>query len=334
LSEPVARRPIQVLKRVVVLAIVGGVCFFFWRAIRDNWAQIQTHHFRLDYPLLVVSLGTVLAASLLSTYAWQLTLHGLSARRDMTFRLSVATVNSTSLTKYLPGKFWSYALQMYWLGRSGYSKALVLFVNLTNLVVSLLTGVLLALGFLLASGAFPWQWVGGAILLLVVAEVVCILYYGPAFRLGAALVKRVLRRDLGYFDVSRALMLRVHGVQLAAQVISGAGGYLLCFAIGYHLDLSTILLVMASLILADTAGFVFFLVPGGLGVREATMYFLLQGQSSASLALVFPLVTRLIYMAADVLLGAIALWLLRSSVRASAADVRSRPVLPSAPDGP
>jgi uncharacterized membrane protein YbhN (UPF0104 family) len=334
MTEPVVRRPIQILKQVMVLAIVGGVFFFFWRAIRRNWAQIQEHQFHLDYPLLLVSFGTVLAASLLSTYAWQLTLHGLSARRDMTFRLSVATVNSTNLTKYLPGKFWSYALQMYWLARSGYSKALVLFVNLTNLVVSLLTGVLLALGFLLASGAFPWQWVGGAIALVLVAEVVCILYYGPAFRLGAALVKRVLRRDLGYFDISRALMLRVHGAQLAAQVISGAGGYLLCFAIGYHLDLTTILIVMASLILADTAGFVFFLVPGGLGIREATMYFLLHQQSGGSLALVLPLATRLLYMAADVLLGAVALWLLRISVRDSGGDVRSRPVLPSAPDGP
>lgn len=324
MTEPAARRPGQVLKQLAGLAIVGGVFFFFWRAIRNNWAQIQNHQFRVDYPLLLVSFGTVIAASLLSTYAWQLILHGLSARRDMTFRLSVATVNSTSLTKYLPGKFWSYALQMYWLARSGYSKALVLFVNLTNLVVSLLTGVLLALVFLLVSGAFPWQWVGGAIALLLMAEVVCILYYGPAFRLGSALVKRVLRRDLGYFDISRALMLRVHGAQLAAQVISGAGGYLLCFAIGYHLDLTTIFVVMASLILADTAGFVFFLVPGGLGVREATMYFLLHGQSGGSLALVLPLVTRLLYMAADVLLGAIALWLLRSSVRASGGDVGSQ----------
>jgi uncharacterized membrane protein YbhN (UPF0104 family) len=323
MTEPTARRPIQILKQVVVLAIVGGVFFFFWRAIRQNWAQIQTHQFRLDYPLLAVSFGTVLAASLLGTYAWQLTLQGLSARRDMTFRLSVATVNSTSLTKYLPGKFWSYALQMYWLSRSGYSKALVLFVNLTNLVVSLLTGVLLALGFLLASGAFPWQWVGAAAALLLVAEVVCILFYGPAFKLGAAVVNRVLRRDLGYFDMPRALLLRVHGAQLAAQVISGVGGYLLCFGIGYQLDLSTILLVMASLILSDAAGFVFFLVPGGLGIREATMYFLLQGQSGGSLALVLPLVTRLLYMAADVLLGAVALWLLRSSVRDAGGDVPS-----------
>ena len=323
MTDPAARRPIQVLKQLLVLTIVGGVFFFFWRAIRQNWAQIQTHQFRLNYPLLVVSFGTVLAASLFGTYAWQLTLRGLSARRDMTFRLSVATVNSTNLTKYLPGKFWSYALQMYWLSRSGYSKALVLFVNLTNLVVSLLTGVLLALGFLLASGAFPWQWVGAFIALLLVAEVVCILYYGPAFKLGAALVKRVLRRDLGYFDMPRALLLRVHGAQLAAQVVSGVGGYVLCFAIGYQPDLSTILIVMASLILADAAGFVFFLVPGGLGIREATMYFLLQGQSSRSLALVLPLATRLLYMAADILLGAVALWLLRSSVRDSGGEVGS-----------
>ena len=133
----------------------------------------------------------------------------------------------------------------------------------------------------------------------------------------------VLRRDLGYFDMPRALLLRVHGVQLAAQIVSGVGGYLLCFAIGYQLDLSTILLVMASLILADAAGFVFFLVPGGLGIREATMYFLLQGQSGGSLALVLPLVSRLLYMAADVLLGGVALWLLRSSVREAGGDVPS-----------
>jgi uncharacterized membrane protein YbhN (UPF0104 family) len=69
---------------------------------------------------------------------------------------------------------------------------------------------------------------------------------------------------------------------------------------------------------------VFFLVPGGLGIREATMYFLLHGQSGGSLALVLPLATRLLYMAADVLLGAVALWLLRNSVRNSGGDARSQ----------
>jgi uncharacterized membrane protein YbhN (UPF0104 family) len=72
---------------------------------------------------------------------------------------------------------------------------------------------------------------------------------------------------------------------------------------------------MAALILADTAGFLVFLVPGGLGVREATMYMLLGGARVGSLAVVFPLVSRLLYMLADVMLGLIALQLLRSFVK-------------------
>jgi uncharacterized membrane protein YbhN (UPF0104 family) len=305
------------LKRLVGALIVVGVGVFFWRAVRSNWAEIQAQHFELNRPYIALGFAAVTVANLLGTYAWQLTLNGLSGRRDMTFSRSVATVNTTSLTKYLPGKFWSYALQMYWLSSSGYSKALVLYVNLTNLAVSLLTGVLLAVGFLLAAGVFPLPLMAGVFLLVAIADLACIFYYGPAFALLARLAKRVLKREIGTFEMPPSLMLRLQGAQLAAQVISGIGGYLVCFGIGYQLDMSTILLVMASLILSDAAGFVFFLVPGGLGVREATMYFLLRGANASSLALVLPLVTRLLYMLADVILGLVALWLLRSSVRAA-----------------
>jgi len=48
------------------------------------------------------------------------------------------------------------------------------------------------------------------------------------------------------------------------------------------------------------------------------MYLLLQGAATGSLALVLPLVTRLLYMAADLLLGAVALTLLRRSVPSEA----------------
>lgn len=320
MTSSVRARLLPLLRHALVALLVTGVAFFFWRAIRQNWAQIQAHQFRLDYPLLLLSFGTALAAGLLGTYAWQVALNGLSGKSGMSFARSVATVNSTSLTKYLPGKFWSYALQMYWLSRAGYPKALVLYVNLTNLIVSLLTGVALAVGFLLPTGRFPLPIVVGAFVLLLLADAICIRYYDAVFRLAGRVVKTLFKRELGYFQMSTPLLLRVHAIQFMAQLISGVGGYVLAFAIGYELDSSSILLVMASLILSDAAGFVFFLVPGGLGIREATMYLLLQGSPSRSLALVFPLVSRAIYMLADLLLGLVALALLRTSVSAAEAS--------------
>jgi len=304
------------VKHVASFLLAGGVIFFFARAVQRNWSEVVAHQFQLDYPLLGFSFLTVIGASLLATRAWQTAINALSQSRRLTFSEAVATVNTTSLTKYLPGKFWSYAIQMYWLSARGFSKSLILYVNLINLGISLITGVILSLVFLLFThGPFPQSAVLSAFLLLLVLDVACMYFHTRALKLGIALVKRLFKREMAFFDVSAPLLVRLHLIHFLAQVVSGVGGYALCAAIGYDLGLKTILLVMASLILSDTAGFVAFLVPGGLGVREATMYMLLGGAAVGSLAVVFPLVSRLLYMAADIVLGAVALQLLRNFVK-------------------
>jgi len=319
-----ASRRTERVKRALATLIVVSVVVFFWRALEHNWHAVSQHSFTLNYPLLLISLIGVLGTSLLSTYAWQLTINALSHQPDMTFGRSVATVNTTGLTKYLPGKFWSYALQMYWLSRLGYSRALVLYANLVNLAVSLVTGILLAVGLLLAVPEFRTLPVAGAFLGVLMLDAVCVLYHGRVVQFVAPLVRRVLRRDLGEFALSTKALFAIHGAQFAAQIAAALGGYALCYAVGYQLDLGIILQLMAALILADTAGFLFFLVPAGLGVREATMYFLLKDSADQSLAVVFPLITRLASMAADVSLGAFALWLLRRSARSDQAVQNAR----------
>jgi uncharacterized membrane protein YbhN (UPF0104 family) len=302
------------LKQLAALLIVGGVVYFFWKAIRSNWDEIRSHPFQFDYPFIALCFVGILVSSLLATYAWQVTINSLCEDNRMTFSRSVATVNTTSLTKYLPGKFWSYALQMYWLVRHGYSKSLVLYVNLINLLISLLTGVILSLGFLLFTDRFPISITLSALALVLVLDFVCIRFHSASFELASILVKKLFKREIGCFDIRMGTMLRLHGIHLLAQLISAVGAYLLCFGIGYRLGLAEILLVMSALILADVAGFIAFLVPGGLGVREATMYLLLGGAAAGSLALVLPIASRLLYMAGDALLGAIALKLLHGSV--------------------
>jgi uncharacterized membrane protein YbhN (UPF0104 family) len=296
--------------------------FFFARAVQRNWSEVRQHEFRIDYALLAFSFATVIAASLLAARAWQTAINALSDGKRLTFSETVATVNTSSLTKYLPGKFWSYAIQMYWLSARGFSKSLVLYVNLINLAISLISGVLLSLLFLLfASGPLPRTVVLAALIALLAADIVGMYFHTHALKLGIALVKRLFKRDIEFFEVSGALLFRLHVLHFLAQLVSGVGGFVLCFAIGYDLQLTTILLVMASLILSDAAGFVVFVVPGGLGVREATMYMLLGGAAIGSLGVVFPLVSRMLYMLADVMLGAVALKLLRNFMKRTQAVV-------------
>jgi len=301
------------LKTTLTALIVAGVLFFFARAVQRNWADVRAHDFQLNYLLVALSFVCAIASALLATLGWQLALNGLSERRSLTFTQSFATVNVSGLTKYLPGKLWSYALQMYWLNERGFSKSRVLFVNILNLAISLAAGIWVSLVMLLGSPErFERALILGLIGALSLSIGLALRFHGAGFKLLQQLLLRVLKREVSVLELPGALMVRLHAVHAASQLVSGLGACVLCYGIGYEPTLPQALLVVAALVLADAAGFLAVIVPAGVGVRESVMYLLLGGAASGSLAVVLPLVSRLISMATDVVLGLLALRLHRT----------------------
>ncbi len=296
------------------LSVVFVVCFgwFFYAAFRRNWATLQAHEFHIAPLYLAGAMLATLATTLLATYAWFSSLNALSTSH-IDFRQSVAATNVSGLSKYIPGKVWSYALQMYWLDGLGFSKSLILYVNIVNQLISMGVSVMLALVCLLFSSVhLPASVLLAALLGLLVIDALSILFNHAILNGLFTLLGRLLKRNLSVFDVEKSLLVRLHLVHFGAAVTSGLAAYLFCFALGYRIDLAHSLVVIGSSILGDVAGFLAFVVPGGLGVREGLMYAMLDGQGVASLALVLPVASRLLNMVVEILLGAVALHLLRT----------------------
>jgi glycosyltransferase 2 family protein len=313
------------VKPVLSLLIVLCVAFFFYRAFQRNWASIRAHEFRIA-PLYLV--GSALAAAvttLLATLGWYRAINALS-KSKLSFRQSIAAVNASSLTKYVPGKIWSYALQMYWLDGLGFSKALIVYVNLLNLLISLGTGVLMGLlCLLLSTSPFPRILTAEALLALLALDVACVLYQRAILNGSVRLINRLFKKSLAYFEISRSLLIELHVIHLVAAVTFGASAYWFAFAIGYRIDLGQGLLLIASSLLSEVAGFLAIVVPGGIGVREGLIYAMLAGSSTGSLALIFPLASRAMNMTIDIVLGAIALKLLRTLSRETKARAAASP---------
>ncbi|HKO51235.1 MAG TPA: lysylphosphatidylglycerol synthase domain-containing protein [Polyangiaceae bacterium] len=300
------------LKPLLSALIVLCAGYFFFRAFQHNWADIQAHEFRITPLYLVGSALALLAACLLATLAWYTAINALGPSK-IDFRQSVAAVNASGLTKYIPGKVWSYALQLYWLDGLGFSKALIVYVNLVNLLLSLGMSLMLGLGCLLfTDGGIPLRPVAYALVGLVIADIACVLFNRPLLIGLFSLTNRLFKRNFSYFEVSKGLLLELHLIQLVAAVASGLGAYLFCFAIGYEVETERALLVVGSSLVADVVGFLAIIVPGGLGVRETLMYAMLGGKGAGSLAIILPVASRMLNMLVDVLLGAVALKLLRS----------------------
>ncbi|HYO98001.1 MAG TPA: hypothetical protein VER33_26035 [Polyangiaceae bacterium] len=302
----------KTLERVFAAGAIAAVAYFLYRAFRLNWHSIQSYDFQFNVGFMLLSLACVVSSGFLATYTWYVSMNALSVTGKLSFGQSVAAVNASGLTKYVPGKVWSYALQMYWLAAAGFAKSLVAFVNLLNLYISLVSAVAVALfALLLARTPFPFSLILAALIVLLLADYCSMRFYSPVFGFLVRLLSRTLKRDIQFFELPPALVLRLHAAHTLAALAIGAASYFVCLGIGYQISVEEVPLVLAAALLAEVGGFLAVFVPGGLGVRESIMYVLLGGSAKGAIALVLPLASRFVGMLADVLLGALALAMLR-----------------------
>ncbi len=300
------------IKSVLSLVIILSVVFFFYQGFQRNWTSIQSHTLKLNFIFILLSLLSLLITYLLSTYGWHLALNTLSSIKKITFSQSVATVNTSSLTKYIPGKVWSYALQMYWLVNAGFSKSLIVYVNLINLSISIITSLIVGLGYLFFSpGIFPYTVPFFFLFILVVFDICFIRFNSSIVNGMISLFNRMFKSDIKYFDISHRLLVDLHLIHFLAAFCFGIGAFLLCCGIGFEVAPGKILLVMSSLLISDVIGFLAVIVPGGLGVREGVMYLMLNNVSTGALSLILPIASRIANMLVDVVLGTIAFVMLR-----------------------
>jgi uncharacterized membrane protein YbhN (UPF0104 family) len=300
------------IKNTVGTLIVLCIAFFFYQAFKQNWTSLKAHTVRPDYVSLLGAAALIFACLLTGTYGWQLVINSLSDGRKLRFSESVATVNSSNLTKYVPGRIWSYALQMYWLGRAGIRVSLVVYANLVNHAISLISCIIVGLAclaFVLPASLVAPLLVALALILL--ADLVGIRFHSQLLRRLLPVLGKLVGREIQHIDLPAKTLVRLHGLHLAGAVLSGLCAYLMCLGIGYPITPHEALLVTASSLLGEVAGTLVLIVPGGLGVREGVMYYLLGGASNSLLALVFPIASRLLTMIVDVILGAISFAMLR-----------------------
>lgn len=293
------------IKHVISFSIILAVIYFFYRAFQTNWSAVQSYTLTLSIFHLAVSFFCIAVACLLHTYGWFITLNSLSSDRKIRFWESIATVNTSNLTKYIPGKVWSYALQMYWLVNAGFSNSLVLYVNYINLFITLIASTLLGVCYLaLSSNTFvPSSVILSLLVCLMVFDIVFIKYNSTIFNGLIFLFNKIYKKNIRYFNISKKLLVQLHVVYFISAFCFGLAAYVMCFGIGLEVAEKGIFSVMSAMIISDVVGFLAVFVPGGLGVREGVMYFLLKGDTSSAIFLILPIATRVLGMLVDIILG-------------------------------
>lgn len=289
-----ARQRLVLAGRVAfALAVVAAVVY----VTATQWAGVQDYLRLLRWPVVLLSLCFVLIGTLTATLGFRSALASVGHEVRLSTASQIYLIGL--LAKYLPGSVWSFVLQAELGKRANLPRSRPFVASLVLTGVSTTVGLVLGL-FVLPALFAVGPAAGIGVLIVAPIAVICAHPRVLTWLVGRGL--KLLRRPpietpFTWRDVSAmagwcAITWGSYGVHLwllaGADAVPGAGGLVKC---------------IAAVALGITAGIVAFLVPSGIGVREAIIVAALLPYTTPGAALGTALVSRLLFTLAD-LIGA------------------------------
>ena len=292
----------------VALSIILLISFFYSLEVGKNWASLQNFKLIINIYYVIASLSFYLLSYLLETYIWQVCINKHLGRRELNFPQSIAVVNSSGLLKYLPGRIWTYTAQLLWLKKYNISKPIILYVNLICILGSVIVSLYLGLIYLaLYTNLMSIELIILSFVVLILCNLAYVTWNSLFMNKLIALAGRLLKKEIQPLRDSKSLIYFIQFIYMCSWSLMGFGGYFLAKGIGLNLLYKDMYAILASMSISWLIGYFAIISPGGLGIREGMMLLMLNNIVNIQTALIFPILSRFMYLLAEALLGLTAL---------------------------
>ncbi len=262
------KRVLQIGLPLVILAVV----FYY---VRSDWTKLTSYRFQLNLWLLGLSFLGFVLQEISFGLIWRTVLMRLGYRLDL--RACLRIYLASEFVRYIPGNVWHVITRILWVGKYGVPRP-VAFASMTvELITKLAAGALV-----FAVSLLFWSDMGTVTTLLRDTPVLMGLGISTIVGLLVVLHPRILNsllnvalRILKREPVTLALRYRdILLVTLAWSVswlIAGCAFYVLLLALWPAAPLAMLPVCVGIYAIVWDIGFVSFITPSGLGVREGAM---------------------------------------------------------------
>ncbi|WP_020501297.1 lysylphosphatidylglycerol synthase transmembrane domain-containing protein [Sciscionella marina] len=280
-------------RRLLVVAVLLGAVWAIYRDWDRVWATIRT----IPWEATVASELAALAAVFVAVFAWRVLVNGLGKPLSV---LRAAQVNLVGiLGKYIPGSVWAYLLQIELGRKAGVSRSRVFVATIIGVGTGMLAAVLYAAStFGPLSAKIGWIWY-----LTPLLPIGLIAACPPVLTRLVNLLLKLMRRPPLDQSLRWSMVGKSIGLQLLAFACYGLHLWILAQSVGATPGFIGFLLCTAAISIGFNAGILAFVVPSGIGIREAVIVAILIASMPYSQAFTFAIVSRVMLVVAD-LLGA------------------------------
>lgn len=288
----------RILRRLQPL-FVALALLFIGLLLHAQWEELQRYEWRIELRWLALSAGLMMAAWAVEVLLWLHMLETVSHR--LPYWASLRIWFLSAIVRYIPGNIWQPMSLTYLAVQRGVQvEATLTSILLYQLITILAVGPIAAAYFSLTGnwGAFNdvfSEATPGVIALALAPVIVFMIWPRGLLETVNWGLDRIGRPRLSVY-LSRPTLLFLFALSVFDWLLWGAAFYALAFGIGVAVpgeNASALLHLLLLYPVAYAIGFLSFLTPSGLGVREGALYVLLMPLLGGGGATVLALAMRI-----------------------------------------
>ncbi|HAD82932.1 MAG: hypothetical protein A2509_06855 [Candidatus Edwardsbacteria bacterium RIFOXYD12_FULL_50_11] len=284
----IEKKTLRFLSKAIGLLLVSIIIIYLSRKLYFTWNDIPFDKIKLNYILVLLSFVGLAGSFFCSVIAWQHILKALGG--GMGFRKSWWVITGSYLAKYIPGHIWSIGGRVYLCKAEGISEKIsgtAMILEMTALLLGSLTAFCFSLPFLIKHGLPFWIWY-----LLIPIPFALAVFFSPLLPISLKwLASRFLKKEIK-LEIKQAHLFKAFCLFAISAIIQGGAFFLLIrsfYSIEYRLLPDIIGIYNGSW----AVGFLSFIAPGGLGVREGALTVLSKFYMPLPIAIILSALARL-----------------------------------------
>jgi uncharacterized membrane protein YbhN (UPF0104 family) len=298
-------------KRVLQIGLPVLILALFVYQVKKNWADLTVYTFQLNPWLLALAFFGFMLQELSYGLIWRAVLARLGSHLGL--RTCLRIYLASEFVRYIPGNVWHVLTRILWVSRYGVSRPVAFASMAIELITKLAAGVLVfsvSLLFWQDFGKIGSLLRGSLLDILGIASIIA-LFIGLHPRILNGVLNWVLRRmkrepiqlTLRYSDI-----LLITLAWCVSWIVAGTAFYVLLLALWPVAPLVAWPICIGIYAIAWDIGFVSFITPSGLGIREAAIValFALAFPLPTGLASIMALISRLVSTLAEAVCVSIA----------------------------
>ncbi len=279
------------LFRYLIIILALG---FMAMMTMELWPQIQKLDFELQAMPTAISLFLLVILFILDAYGWLRILSSLDHFPSTLTSIRIWLLSS--LARYLPGGIWSYVSRAEMTHKQGVDLPSISVALYLETILLAASSFVVGLPALIIAGGFKPHWWH----VLLFFSFTALVFHPASIRQLQRLPGRIGK---SFTDVSLPTfyqMIKLYAYYLFFWCLFGMA-FVVFVNMLHPLSVQYWLPVGSCIALSFFAGFVMVFVPGGIGIRESVLYFLLEPLISAPGALLVSLGSRIWIMAGEAL---------------------------------